>query len=105
MPYTAVAVLPFAADTPANAHLADGIAEEAINVLTRVADLRVAPRASAFGYRGADPLEAGRRLDASAVVTGSLAQNGEHLTLQVELVDVTRAAQVWGSRRPGCSID
>ncbi len=97
-PYTAVAVLPFAADTPGNAHLADGIAEEAINALTRVADLRVAPRASAFRFRNADPLEAGRRLDASAVVTGSLARNGEHLTLQVELVDVTRAAQVWGSR-------
>ncbi len=96
--YAAVAVLPFAADTPANAHIADGIAEEAINALTRVADLRVAPRASAFRFRGADPLEAGRGLDAPAVVTGSLARNGERMTLQVELVDVTRAAQVWGAR-------
>jgi DNA-binding winged helix-turn-helix (wHTH) protein/TolB-like protein/Tfp pilus assembly protein PilF len=97
-PYAAVAVLPFATDTPANAHLADGIAEEAINALTRAADLRVAPRASAFRFRGADPVEAGRRLDAAAVVTGSLARSGERLTLQVELVDVARAAQVWGSR-------
>ncbi|MDH4061157.1 MAG: winged helix-turn-helix domain-containing protein [Aquincola sp.] len=97
-PYTAVAVLPFAADTPANAHLADGIAEEAINALTRLAQLRVAPRASAFRFRGADPLEAGRRLDAPVVVTGSLARNGDRVTLQVDLVDVARAAQVWGSR-------
>lgn len=97
-PYTAVAVLPFAADAPANAHLADGIAEEAIDALTRVAQLRVAPRASAFRLRGADPLEAGRRLDAPAVVTGSLARDGERVTLQVELVDVARAAQVWSSR-------
>ena len=98
MPYAAVAVLPFAADTAANAPLADGIAEEAINTLTRVADLRVAPRASAFRFRGVDPLEAGRRLNAPAVVTGSLARDGERLILQVELVDVTRAAQVWASR-------
>jgi DNA-binding winged helix-turn-helix (wHTH) protein/TolB-like protein len=97
-PYAAVAVMPFAADTPANAHLADGIAEEAINALTRAPTLRVAPRASAFRLRGADPVEAGRRLDAPAVVTGSLARDGERLTLQVELVDVERAAQVWSSR-------
>lgn len=97
-PDATVAVLPFAADTSANAHLADGIAEEAINALTRVPDLRVTPRASAFRLRGVDPLEAGRRLDAPAVVTGSLARNGERLTLQLELVDVTRAAQVWSSR-------
>jgi DNA-binding winged helix-turn-helix (wHTH) protein/TolB-like protein/lipoprotein NlpI len=96
--YTAVAVLPFASDTPTNAHLADGIAEEAINALTRVSEIRVAARASAFRFRGADPLAAARRLGVPAVVTGSLAANGEHLTLQVELVDVARAAQVWSSR-------
>lgn len=97
-PYAAVAVLPFAVDTPASAYLADGLVEEAINALTRVAELRVAPRGSAFRFRDADPLEAGRRLDVPAVVTGSLVRNGERLTLQIELVDVARAAQVWGSR-------
>jgi len=98
IPYSAVAVLPFASDTPTNAHLADGIAEETINALTRVPELRVASRASAFRFRSADPLDAARRLDVPAVVTGSLASNGERWTLQVELVDVARAAQVWSSR-------
>jgi DNA-binding winged helix-turn-helix (wHTH) protein/TolB-like protein len=97
-PYAAVAVLPFAADLPANAPLADGIAEETINALTRVASVRVAPRASAFRFRGADPLEAGRKLDAAAVVTGSLAHDGERVTLQVDLIDIARAAQVWSRR-------
>jgi DNA-binding winged helix-turn-helix (wHTH) protein/TolB-like protein/tetratricopeptide (TPR) repeat protein len=96
--YSAVAVLPFATDLPANAPLADGIAEETINALTRISSLRVAPRASAFRLRGADPLEAGRKLDATAVVTGSLKRNGERIALQVDLIDVTRAAQVWSSR-------
>jgi DNA-binding winged helix-turn-helix (wHTH) protein/tetratricopeptide (TPR) repeat protein len=97
-PYAAVAVLPFAADLPASAPLADGVAEETINALTRLASLRVAPRASAFRFRGADPLEAGRKLDAAAVVTGSLGHNGERVTLQVDLTDVARAAQVWSRR-------
>jgi len=97
-PYSAVAVLPFAADLPANAPLADGIAEETINALTRVASLRVAPRASAFRFRGADPVEAGRKLHAAAVVTGSLGHNGKRVALQVDLIDVTRAAQVWSRR-------
>jgi DNA-binding winged helix-turn-helix (wHTH) protein/TolB-like protein/Tfp pilus assembly protein PilF len=97
-PYPAVAVLPFATDLPANTPLADGIAEETINALTRVASLRVAPRASAFRFRGADPLEAGRKLDTAAVVTGSLGQDGERVTLQVDLIDVARSAQVWSRR-------
>jgi len=97
-PYPAVAVLPFTADLPANAPLADGIAEATINALTRVASLRVAPRASAFRFRGADPVEAGRKLDAAAVVTGSLGHSGERVTLQVDLIDVARAAQVWSRR-------
>lgn len=97
-PYPAVAVLPFSADLPANAPLADGIAEETINALTRVANLRVAPRASAFRFRGSDPVEAGRKLDTAAVVTGSLGHDGDRVTLQVELIDIARAAQVWSRR-------
>ncbi|MFT3791842.1 MAG: tetratricopeptide repeat protein [Rudaea sp.] len=97
-PYAAVAVLPFAADTPANAYLADGIADETIGALTRLPDVRVVPRASVSRLRNADPIEAGRRLDVPAVVTGSFARTGERVTLQVELVDITRAAQTWSTR-------
>lgn len=96
--YAVVAVLPFAVDNAGAAHIADGLAEEAISALTRLDTLRVVPRASAFRWRGADPVEAGRRLAAGAVVTGTLAQQGERLSLRVELVDVERAAQTWSTR-------
>ena len=56
------------------------------------------PSLAAFRFRGADPLEAGRKLDAAAVVTGSLAHSGERVTLQVDVIDVARAAQVWSRR-------
>lgn len=93
-----VLVLPFAADGPGSMPLADGMAEATIDELTRFPSLRVTPRSSAFRFRGADPLEAGRRLEAAAVVTGSLGRLGERITLHIELIDVAGAAQVWSHR-------
>ena len=98
-PYSSVAVLPFAVDGPSNAYLADGVVEGVINGLTRLRDLRVTPRASAFRFKDGtgDPVAAGRALDVSAVVTGSLSRSGDVVGLQVELVDVARSAPVWST--------
>ena len=98
-PYSSVAVLPFAVDSAPSAYLADGVVEGVINGLTRLRDLRVTARASAFRFKDAigDPVAAGRALEAAAVVTGSLSRSGDALRLQVELVDVARKAQVWSS--------
>ena len=97
--YSSVAVLPFAVDSGQSAYLADGIVESVIDGLTRLRELRVAPRASAFRFKDAagDPSAAGRALGASAVVTGRLSQNGGSVRLGVELVDVARNAQVWST--------
>lgn len=97
--YSSVAVLPFSVDGGQSAYLADGIVEGVIEGLTRLPELRVAPRASAFRFKGAasDPSVAGRALEASAVVTGRLSRNGEGVRLAVELVDVARNAQVWST--------
>jgi TolB-like protein/Tfp pilus assembly protein PilF len=98
-PYSSVAVLPFADDGVPNAYLADGVVEGVISGLTRLRDLRVTPRASAFRFKDAthDPVEAGRALDVAAVVTGSLSRNADAVRLQVELVDVARKFQVWST--------
>jgi DNA-binding winged helix-turn-helix (wHTH) protein/TolB-like protein/Tfp pilus assembly protein PilF len=95
--YSSVAILPFSADGIPDTYVADGLAEGVINGLTRLRDLRVTPRASAFRFKGAagDPAAAGRTLGAAAVVTGSLARRGDGVRLQVELVDVARNAQFW----------
>lgn len=97
--YSSIAVLPFAVDQGQSAYLADGIVESVIDSLTRVRELRVAPRASAFRFKDAagDPAAAGRALETSAVVTGKLSRNGDAVRLGVELVDVARNAQVWSS--------
>jgi TolB-like protein len=97
--FSSVAVLPFAVDVPQSAYVADGIVEHVIDGLTRIRQLRVAPRASAFRFKDAasDPAAAGRALDAKAVVTGRLTQTGDGFTLRVDLVDVARDAQVWSA--------
>ncbi len=97
--FLSVAVLPFAVDGPQSAYLADGIVEGVIDGLTRIGELRVTPRASAFRFRDAatDPSAAGRALGAGAILTGRLSAAGDGFRLRVELVDVARNAQVWSA--------
>lgn len=55
-PDKSIAVLPFVnmSDDPANEYFSDGITEELLNLLTKVPELRVAARTSAFYFKGKD---------------------------------------------------
>ncbi|HUR79239.1 MAG TPA: winged helix-turn-helix domain-containing protein [Thermoanaerobaculia bacterium] len=93
-----IAVLPFAnrSGHPDLDYLTDGLAESLINTLTTIDGLRVAPRASSFRYKD-DQLAAVRReLNVRAVLTGRIRVAGDVVTLQVELIDLARDAQLWG---------
>jgi DNA-binding winged helix-turn-helix (wHTH) protein/TolB-like protein/Flp pilus assembly protein TadD len=102
-PYSSVAVLPFDSDGSGTNYLADGLTDASINGLVRLTSLRVAPRASVFHYKGLHlrPKDAGRELGVSAVVTASVSQRDDRLRIQVDLVDVARDAQVWGTLYQG----
>jgi TolB-like protein/tetratricopeptide (TPR) repeat protein len=95
----AVAVLPFSDLSAAQdqQHFADGVAEELINRLGRIGELRVAARTSSFEFRGASGVldEIGRRLNVDAVVEGSIRREGDRLRVTVELVDVATGYQIW----------
>jgi uncharacterized protein (TIGR02996 family) len=97
-----VAVLPFADpfESVDGGYLGDGLAEGLINFLAAIPGVRVAPRSSSFRFRGREgELEALRReLNVRALVTGRLRTHGNELTLQVELIDLARQAQVWGEQ-------
>jgi serine/threonine protein kinase/tetratricopeptide (TPR) repeat protein len=97
-----LAVLPLenATGDPETEYLSDGIAETLINTLAQLRKIRVVPRTLAFRYRGqaVDPLTTGRELGVRAVLAGRLLQRGDDLILSVELVDVDRQAQLWGTR-------
>jgi TolB-like protein/tetratricopeptide (TPR) repeat protein len=93
-----IAVLPFAnrSGNPDLDYLTDGLAESLINTLASIDGLRVAPRASAFRYREDDLASVRRELNVRAALTGRIRVTGDVVNLQVELIDLTRDAQLWG---------
>ncbi|MEJ2501773.1 MAG: hypothetical protein P8177_00410 [Gemmatimonadota bacterium] len=95
----AVAVLPFSdlSATGDQGYFADGVAEELINRLGRVADLRVAARTSSFAFRGREAGldEVAGELGVDAVIEGSVRRSGDQLRVTVELVDVDTGFQIW----------
>ncbi len=95
-----IAVLPFenASNDPNAEYLSEGISEALINSLTEVQQLRVIARTTAFHYKGTDvdPRRVGRELQVAAVLTGKVRQMQDALSVQVDLVDATTGAQLWG---------
>jgi TolB-like protein len=94
-----VAVLPFAnmSGDPGQQYLADGFSEELINALSNVNSLRVVDRTSSF-YFGDHPAplaEIARRLDAGAVLEGSLRRDGRHLRITVALINAISGYRFW----------
>ncbi len=106
-----VAVLPLVnlSANPDEEYLGDGITEGLITELSRVNGLRVIARGSAFTFKGTDvdPVEAGRRLGVSAVITGSVAGSGPTARVQVRLVSTADGRVLWAGDsfdRPAAEI-
>jgi eukaryotic-like serine/threonine-protein kinase len=96
-----IAVLPLvnASGDPNTDYLSDGISEALINSLTELRQLKVIARSTAFRYKGreVDPKAVGRELNVRAVLMGWVRQRGDLLNVQVDLVDATTGAQLWGA--------
>jgi serine/threonine protein kinase/tetratricopeptide (TPR) repeat protein len=97
-----VAVLPFAnagAD-PNIEYLADGVTEGIISSLSRVPELRVMARSTVFGYKGKETnaQKVGQQLNVDAVLTGRVAQRGDTLIIQTDLVSVADGSELWGQQ-------
>ena len=105
--FDSVAVLPFIAEGKDYEDVADGLTEETINRLASATALRIAPRTSAFRFKGGgvEAEAAARALGVRAVVTGRVALRGDSFDIQVDLVDAPRNAQVWGERYRGSMSD
>lgn len=97
-----VAVLPFADLSPERDHgwFCEGLADEIINALTKVAGLEVVSRKSSSeaARDGADPRAAGRRLGVAHVLEGSVRTSGARMRVSVHLVDVATGVSVWSDR-------
>ena len=95
-----IAVLPFvnASADPNTEYLSDGVTENLINSFSQLPKLRVIPRSRVFSYKGTeiDPEKIGHDLNVRTVLTGRVAQRGDSLNIQTELVDVAKDSQLWG---------
>jgi len=94
-----VAVLPFANMSPdaENAFLAEGMAEEILNVLSRVEGLKVASRTSSFSFRdeAVGVREIGRRLGIAHVVDGSVRRQDDRVRITAQLIEAATDRQLW----------
>jgi serine/threonine protein kinase/Tfp pilus assembly protein PilF len=97
-----IAVLPFVDMSPAKdqEYFCDGIAEELINALTQIADLRVIARTSAFSFKGKNinVRDIGRELDVGSILEGSVRKAGNRLRITAQLVDTARGHHLWSEK-------
>lgn len=95
-----IAVLPFAVLGHADELLADALTEDLITDLSRIAGVLVIGRSTMFTYRRttSDARTVGRELGARYVVTGSLRDDGNRISTNVELVDSANGVLQWADR-------
>jgi len=100
--WPSIAVLPLdnmSAD-PEQEHFADGLAEDLITDLSRIAGLRVTARNSTFTYKGrpVSVPQVGRELGVRYVVEGSVRKVDNRVRITAQLIDAATGTHVWADR-------
>jgi TolB-like protein/tetratricopeptide (TPR) repeat protein len=94
-----VAVLPFTdlSEKHDQEYFSDGLAEELIDTLTQVPNLRVPARTSSFSFKGkaVTVSEIGRALGVTHILEGSVRKSGERLRITAQLVRADNGFHLW----------
>ena len=94
-----IAVLPFddMSEQGDQGYFCEGIAEEILNALCKVPNLRVASRVSSFQFGGKriDVTEIGSKLKVRSVLEGSLRKSGDQLRITAQLVNASDGFHLW----------
>jgi adenylate cyclase len=97
-----IAVLPFTnmSGDPEQEYFSDGITEDIITDLSKVAGLTVIARNSSFTYKGraVDIRTIGRELSVRTVLEGSIRRAGQRVRITAQLIDATTGGHVWAER-------
>jgi TolB-like protein len=98
-PEASIAVLPFADMSPGGdqEYFADGMAEEILNVLSRIEGLKVAGRTSSFTFRdgSADLKAIGQALGVAHILEGSVRKQGEKVRITAQLIRASDGFHLW----------
>ena len=94
-----IAVLPLVnmSGDPENEYFSDGIAEEILNLLAKIPDLRVASRTSSFAFRDAQETLKGiaDKLGVEIILEGSVRKAGNRVRITMQLIDANDDAHLW----------
>jgi serine/threonine protein kinase len=97
-----IAVLPFAnlSNDAENEYFCDGLAEELLNALAKIEDLKVAARTSAFSFKNknVEISEIGKTLNVKTVLEGSVRKSGNRLRITVQLINAADGYHLWSER-------
>ena len=101
VPGKSIAVLPFEylSDDKQNSFFADGVQDEILSDLAKIADLKVISRTSVMQYKSGSPRnlrEIGRQLGVAHVVEGSVERSGNRVRVTAQLIDARTDRHLWG---------
>ncbi len=98
----AIAVLPFQnmSGDPEQEHFCDGLVEDIITTLSKLAGLRVIARNSSFVYKGrsVDVREAAKQLGVRYILEGSVRKSGNRIRVTSQLIDARDGTHLWAER-------
>src|SRR5213082_1682403 len=100
-PEKSIAVLPFSnlSKEQENAFFADGVQDEILSDLAKVADLKVISRTSVMPYKSGiarNLRQIGRQLGVAHVVEGSVQRSGNRVRVNAQLIDARTDRHLWG---------
>jgi TolB-like protein/Tfp pilus assembly protein PilF/predicted Ser/Thr protein kinase len=98
---TGIAVLPFEnlSQDRENAFFADGVQDDILTKLAKIADLKVISRTSVMQYRGKRNLrQIGNELRVSHVLEGSIRRTGPQLHINAQLIDTRTDTHIWAEQ-------
>ena len=100
-----IAVLPFADMSPEKnqEYMADGIADELLNLLAQAPDLKVIARTSSFAFKGQniEVSEIAKRLNVANVLEGSVRKSGNKLRITAQLIRTADSTHLWSKAMTG----
>src|SRR6266478_744626 len=99
-PEKSIAVLPFEnrSRDPDNAYFADGIQDEILTRLSKIADLKVISRTSTQHYKSAPEnlAEIGKQLGVAHILEGRVQRSGDGVRVNVQLIKAANDSRLWG---------
>ena len=103
IPEKSIAVLPFEnlSDNKENAYFADGVQDEILTNLAKIADLKVISRTSVMQYktdRARNTREIGKQLGVAHLLEGSVQRVGNTVRVNAQLIDTRTDAHTWAEK-------